>query len=200
MEAKKTDTKVWGTQTLPELSARRRAATFPNMRCVDSSNQPVMPHHVLRDKYASVVTVFYSQNGFQLAQPWMDIYARHLASPDTQLVAINVVEKLPFRLFKSWMVQKAAPQIMAAMDRTGDREEHADRSAMFYFGNSYQQRQELNMVNRQVPYVFLVDEGARIRWKTAGKPTEEESRVLAQLTQELVTSRKEQNAPNKHRR
>ena len=109
-----------------------------------------------------------------------------------QMLEVNVEEDW----MKAWIVRMSVHGL-----RRERRQEDWGRYFVVRRGMEVAVRQTLGMANGKVGYVYLVDEGCRIRWAGCGDATEDEREGLKKGVRKLIEagkSRKAEEAEMRH--
>eukprot|EP01098_Paradermamoeba_levis_P004869 TRINITY_DN2074_c0_g7_i1.p1 TRINITY_DN2074_c0_g7~~TRINITY_DN2074_c0_g7_i1.p1 ORF type:complete len:275 (+),score=50.15 TRINITY_DN2074_c0_g7_i1:43-825(+) len=99
----------------------------------------------------------------------------------------------------SWTEQKAYKLISSLLKSVIRKDLGQERyeKTFLYSGENALLRNNLGLTNSFVPYVFLLDKSGQIRWKSVGKPTNEDFELFSHVLQELQQPKKKHLIENK---
>lgn len=168
------------------VMARREAndVAFPTFEALDVDGSTVTIPGVLRQR-VTLVGVSMRQIGAKNLRTWSDPFAKrvHLsprAHDHTAMLHVSVVENPLLKLFKSWLLKDL---------RKAETDLSLQRRSCLKIGDVGEIRKVLEVDNRLVGYVFLLDHEGKVRFRGSGVATEEELNVLFEAALDLVEAR-----------
>jgi hypothetical protein len=170
------------------IAARREdgATEFPSFDAVDVDGTAVAFPDLL-ERRVTLVGVSFRAIGAAQSREWVEqfgrrVYVTYRGMAHTATAHCSLIEQPIFRFkwLRNWLLRdlrKAATDISL---NTWNCLKIGDVSAI---------RAALNLDNRLVGYVYLLDQEGRVRFRGSGAPTEEELQLLFQVTEECVAER-----------
>lgn len=173
------------TDGKPVLSRNEdNGVAFPAFEAFDVDGTTVTLPPLMRSR-VTLVGVSMRQLGAKNLQTWTSPFARrvHLsprAIEHTGMLHISLVDNNFLRIFKKWLLKDL---------RKAETDLSLQRRSCLKIGDVADIRKTLDVTNRLVGYVFLLDHEGVIRWRGSGVATEPELADLFTTTLKLVEER-----------
>ena len=170
------------------IAARREdgAVAFPPFDAVDVDGTAVAFPDLLKRR-VTLVGVSFRAIGAAQSREWLEpfgrrVYLTYRGMAHTATAHCSLIEQPVFRFtwLRNWLLRdlrKAATDISL------------NTWNCLKIGDVAPIRHQLNLDNRLVGYVYLLDQEGRVRFRGSGSPTEDELQLLFQVTEECVSER-----------
>ena len=170
------------------IAARREdgAVAFPTFDAVDVDGTAVAFPALLKRR-VTLVGVSFRAIGAAQSREWLEpfgrrVYLTYRGMAHTATAHCSLIEQPVFRFtwLRNWLLRdlrKAATDISL------------NTWNCLKIGDVAPIRHQLNLDNRLVGYVYLLDQEGRVRFRGSGSPTEDELQLLFQVTEECVSER-----------
>jgi ATPase complex subunit ATP10 len=130
----------------------------------------------------TLVAIAFRRQAQRMLDSWLVPFERAFGEQPT--VTVYEVPMIEGRIFK-WM----ASTIDAGMRAGIPKEKH--NHVVTYYGNAAKYRQILEMEDRSLGYIFLLDPEGRIRWRGEGFAEPDEIDRMITLTKEIAAGKME---------
>eukprot|EP00292_Cryptomonas_paramecium_P000665 CAMPEP_0113688824 /NCGR_PEP_ID=MMETSP0038_2-20120614/16775_1 /TAXON_ID=2898 /ORGANISM="Cryptomonas paramecium" /LENGTH=215 /DNA_ID=CAMNT_0000609731 /DNA_START=79 /DNA_END=726 /DNA_ORIENTATION=- /assembly_acc=CAM_ASM_000170 len=165
-----------GTEKLVDAKSARN---FPKLEGVKLTGDKTTSSDVLRGK-VSLVTISLRDIARPMIPSWTKPFSDKFSSNQhVQVVDIFFVEGAVYKMFQGMMVSSVKKRIP----------QEAWASTFLTFDSNKEIRKELDLTNRLVAYILLVDQEGRVRWKGVGYAHPNELKTLFESTSDLARLR-----------
>ncbi|KAL9252776.1 hypothetical protein AKJ16_DCAP06179 [Drosera capensis] len=161
------------------------AVKFPTLE-VNSSHGGTLKLPIYSEENESKITLLclaFRANSQSMIDSWtMPFVDKFKESGNIQLYQVSFVDSwfLSLRPIKSLLLR------VMKKSNHADSKDALQRQVLYSFGDHYDFRKQLRILNLLTGYVFLLDKFSRIRWQGFGMATEEEISALLSCTSLLV--------------
>ncbi|KAL9261392.1 hypothetical protein AKJ16_DCAP03991 [Drosera capensis] len=161
------------------------AVKFPALE-VNSSHGGTLKLPICSEENESKITLLclaFRANSQSMIDSWTMPFLDKFKEPgDIQLYQVSFVDSwfLSLRPIKSLLLR------VMKKSNPADSKDALRRQVLYSFGDHYDFRKQLRILNLLTGYVFLLDKFGRIRWQGFGMATEEEISALLSCTSLLV--------------
>eukprot|EP00850_Spirogloea_muscicola_P003845 SM000016S01833 [mRNA] locus=s16:90912:93638:+ [translate_table: standard] len=215
-ELRKTGGKLHATPTAPVPATTARL--FPSLSVFRGDGVPVaIPTSGSSGPAVTLVCLSFRANSQEMVSSWLVPFAARTKTPgNAECYEVSVIESpvlsLPFvrplllRSMRRPQRCSTAVSQVQQLPEAAARGQEASSSPLvadatvrpelvYFFGDTWQLRKDLDIKNRLTGHAFLVDAEHRLRWRATGMATADEVQLLHQCAEEISKERRSKTSP-----